>query len=266
MDMFKPVYKRDRKLASSTQCADILDLQETVCQYWRNVDTAQDRSNFTTQVFSAGGYTLHVSPYRPVGGSATGPAETFQNYIKSSGVSSSANWQVVKAPRDLVQISVKEMPGILIVPNMVPPAVQCCVIEEIVRDLIPDLRHRNNLDIHYDMGTGLELFPDVPTHLSPLPEPIFMGVSPAEKIAESASSSQAASPPPQRPAEPLAIDAVRSKKLRWITLGGQYNWTTKVYPSFDPHDPSFPPFPANMATLFSPPLFDLVPEVSFSTH
>jgi len=38
---------------------------------------------------------------------------------------------------------------------------------------------------------------------------------------------------------PFAIEAFLNKKLRWVTLGGQYDWTQKVYPSTPP--PSFPP-------------------------
>ena len=34
------------------------------------------------------------------------------------------------------------------------------------------------------------------------------------------------------------------KKLRWMTLGGQYDWTNKVYPSGSP-----PPFPADIKRL-----------------
>jgi len=34
------------------------------------------------------------------------------------------------------------------------------------------------------------------------------------------------------------------KKLRWMTLGGQYDWTNKVYPSSAP-----PPFPSDIKNL-----------------
>ena len=38
---------------------------------------------------------------------------------------------------------------------------------------------------------------------------------------------------------PLSIAQVLQKSLRWITLGGQYDWTNKVYPDEKP--PAFPP-------------------------
>lgn len=47
-----------------------------------------------------------------------------------------------------------------------------------------------------------------------------------------------------------------NKKLRWMTLGGQYDWTNKVYPSESP-----PPFPADMAKLIGD-LFGMKPEAA----
>lgn len=38
--------------------------------------------------------------------------------------------------------------------------------------------------------------------------------------------------------KPLTTQQFLTKKLRWITLGGQYDWTNKVYPSGKP--PAFP--------------------------
>jgi alkylated DNA repair protein alkB homolog 1 len=38
---------------------------------------------------------------------------------------------------------------------------------------------------------------------------------------------------------PLSISRVLQKSLRWITLGGQYDWTNKVYPNERPQ--AFPP-------------------------
>lgn len=46
------------------------------------------------------------------------------------------------------------------------------------------------------------------------------------------------------------------KKLRWMTLGGQYDWTNKEYPSQPP--PSFPPDIANLVE----DLFDMTPEAA----
>jgi alkylated DNA repair protein alkB family protein 1 len=39
--------------------------------------------------------------------------------------------------------------------------------------------------------------------------------------------------------KPILLSQFLTKKLRWITLGGQYDWTNKVYPPEQP--PQFPP-------------------------
>ena len=38
--------------------------------------------------------------------------------------------------------------------------------------------------------------------------------------------------------KPLDLQQFLNKKLRWTTLGGQYDWTNKVYPEGQP--PAFP--------------------------
>lgn len=44
--------------------------------------------------------------------------------------------------------------------------------------------------------------------------------------------------------KPITIQQYLNKKLRWITLGGQYDWTKKVYPDGPP-----PAFPSDMKRL-----------------
>ncbi len=43
---------------------------------------------------------------------------------------------------------------------------------------------------------------------------------------------------------PLTASKLISKKLRWITLGGQYDWTRKIY-----YEDPAPPFPKDIADL-----------------
>ena len=44
--------------------------------------------------------------------------------------------------------------------------------------------------------------------------------------------------------KPLTPQQFLNRKLRWMTLGGQYDWTNKVYPSRAP-----PPFPSDVKQL-----------------
>ena len=44
--------------------------------------------------------------------------------------------------------------------------------------------------------------------------------------------------------KPLLLKQILEKRLRWLTLGGQYDWTAKQYPLTEP-----PPFPNDIARL-----------------
>lgn len=57
--------------------------------------------------------------------------------------------------------------------------------------------------------------------------------------------------------KPLDMWRVLTKKLRWITLGGQYNWTDKAYPSETP-----PEFPADIAQLIGGLFPDMEPQAA----
>lgn len=55
----------------------------------------------------------------------------------------------------------------------------------------------------------------------------------------------------------ITVSQFLRRKLRWLTLGGQYNWTTKEYPSEDP-----PPFPKDIALLVHSLFPDMRPEAA----
>lgn len=56
---------------------------------------------------------------------------------------------------------------------------------------------------------------------------------------------------------PISSAQFLNKKLRWITLGGQYDWTNKVYPSVNP-----PPFPQDISLLLRALFPETVPEAA----
>lgn len=100
------------------------------------------------------------------------------------------------------------------------------------RDL-SDPTHQTNLHLHYDIQ-----YPKASNHES-----------------DEASSSSYASFFEADPSlvftakdpnihKAITVQNMLDKKLRWVTLGGQYNWTTKVYPDGPP-----PSFPADISRL-----------------
>lgn len=84
-------------------------------------------------------------------------------------------------------------------------------------------QHQTNMHLHY--------------HL-PYPEG---ATADAHSFFALAPDSAAAVFRPRDPAvhKPLSPRQVLQRRLHWLTLGGQYDWTSRVYPDRDP--PAFPP-------------------------
>lgn len=117
--------------------------------------------------------------------------------------------------------------GLIIIPSLLPENVQLSLLDKLLhRDLShPD--HKTNLHLHYNVAYPPHPEADVP--------PSFFSSS-AQDIVQY----------PKDPTvhKPLSTAACLNKKFRWLTLGGQYDWTEKLYPSTPP-----PPFPDDVADL-----------------
>ena len=98
-----------------------------------------------------------------------------------------------------------------------------------MRDLSNPL-HQTNLHLHYHIP-----YPNCET-------PSFFGHDPEKVLLR-----------PKDPTthKPLTVAQMMRKKLRWMTLGGQYDWTRKVYPEMDTTEARdlLVSFPHDIATL-----------------
>lgn len=81
--------------------------------------------------------------------------------------------------------------------------------------------HQTNIHLHYHM-------PELPN----------LGEEHRGSYFDRSSSNLTFVPKDSSIHKPFATQQFLNKKLRWVTLGGQYDWTGKVYPSGPP--PSFP--------------------------
>ncbi|PBP15576.1 Clavaminate synthase-like protein [Diplocarpon rosae] len=124
----------------------------------------------------------------------------------------------------------RDFPGLRIFPSLLPPECQSMMLNSILHRNLANPLHKTNLHPDYDI---------------PFPPP-----SPT-----SAHDSFFSYPPhskhevytPRRPSsnlKPLNTTQFLAKKLRWLTLGSQYDWTTRAYP---PDSPT--PFPRDIASL-----------------
>jgi DNA alkylation damage repair protein AlkB len=113
------------------------------------------------------------------------------------------------------------------IPSIFPSTVQTELLSRLLHRDLPNPEHKTNLHLHYDVrypeatnstATTRSFFADDPTRTLQPKDP--------------------------KVHKPLTIQNALEKKLRWVTLGGQYNWTDKVYPPEAP-----PPFPQDVANL-----------------
>jgi alkylated DNA repair protein alkB homolog 1 len=116
-----------------------------------------------------------------------------------------------------------------------PVNVQISLLSRLLHEELSDPRHKTNLHLHYKVPypevPGVELrapdaAPDVLNN-----RPSFFSYSPLSEVTFI--------PKDLSIHRPLSIPKVLQKSLRWITLGGQYDWTNKGYPDEEP--PAFPP-------------------------
>ncbi|KAI1777158.1 alkylated DNA repair protein AlkB [Hypoxylon cercidicola] len=127
------------------------------------------------------------------------------------------------------------LPGLLIFPSVIPPSTQKALLFRMVHRDLSNPTHQTNIHLHYDLPYREEGDNEDVTSRS------FFSYSP-EATAKFV---------PKDPAvhKPLSIKQVLERRLTWVTLGGQYDWTNREYPSQPP-----PEFPQDIAgflqTLF----------------
>lgn len=116
--------------------------------------------------------------------------------------------------------------GLLIIPSLLDKDIQLALLDKLLHRDLSNPSHKTNLHMHYDMT-----YPQ-----SPNPSTTSFFSNNAASISHQ----------PKDPSihKPLPMSSCLTRKLRWVTIGGQYDWTQKVYPASAP-----PPFPEDVAAL-----------------
>lgn len=116
--------------------------------------------------------------------------------------------------------------GLLIVPSLLDKNVQLSLLDKLLHRDLSNPSHKTNLHMHYDMA---------------YPQRSDGSTSSFFSIEAQDISHQPKDPSVHKP---LPMSSCLNRKLRWVTIGGQYDWTQKVYPASTP-----PPFPEDVAAL-----------------
>ncbi|KAF2624589.1 hypothetical protein BU25DRAFT_493563 [Macroventuria anomochaeta] len=116
------------------------------------------------------------------------------------------------------------LPGLHVVPNLLPPEIQSILLSRLLHRDLSNPAHLTNIHTHYNLSyqpSNPSFFTRPPTSSTPIAHPLDPAIH-----------------------KPLTVPQLLNKKMRWTTLGGQYDWTSKRYPSTPP-----PPFPSDIRDL-----------------
>ncbi|KXT14688.1 hypothetical protein AC579_6370 [Pseudocercospora musae] len=116
---------------------------------------------------------------------------------------------------------VQDMPGLLIYPSLLPSDVQRSLLEKFLHRDVSNPQHQTNVHLFHHV-------------LYPPPD----DQGNASSFFESSASNITFQPKHPNVHKPFSTKQFLNKKLRWATLGGQYDWTNKIYPNQTP--PAFP--------------------------
>lgn len=124
--------------------------------------------------------------------------------------------------------------GLYVFPRLLPRDVQIKLLNDLLHTQLSNPAHLTNLHTHYDVP-----YPTPSSTAAPPSSTSFFDPSATNLILQ-----------PHDPEihKPLTTSQVLSRKLRWMTLGGQYDWTEKAYPATESPE-STPHFPIEIARL-----------------
>lgn len=119
--------------------------------------------------------------------------------------------------------------GLLIVPSILPPSIQKTLLSRLIHRDLSMPHHQTNMHLHYDI---------------PYPEKDAATNEPRSFFTYAPESETMFVPKDPSVHKTLSMKQVLERKLHWVTLGGQYDWTNRVYPGEQP-----PTFPQDVAGL-----------------
>ncbi|KAF2491249.1 hypothetical protein BU16DRAFT_566161 [Lophium mytilinum] len=125
----------------------------------------------------------------------------------------------------------KEFPGLRLFPSLLPPESQWLMLDHLLHRELSNPLHTNNLSQDYSIphppqSVDATCSPSFFTYPQNKKHPAFVPINPLSSH------------------KTLNTAQFLQKKLRWLTLGSQYNWSTRSYPPASPT-----PFPADIAEL-----------------
>ena len=124
--------------------------------------------------------------------------------------------------------------GLFVFPSLLMPDVQMALLDSLLHRDLSNPVHKTNIHLFHHM-----LYPSS-SDVGDDGSASFFAMDSGHKLL----------PKDARVHKAMTIERMLQRKLRWITLGGQYDWTAKVYPDEEP--PGFPPDIAQLLRVLFP--------------
>lgn len=140
------------------------------------------------------------------------------------------------------------IPGLLVVPSLLPPSIQQSLLSRLIHRDLSQPHHQTNLHLHHNL---------------PYPERDAITSEPQSFFTYPPDSDTMFIPKDPSVHKPLSMKQVMERRLHWVTLGGQYDWTNRVYPGEEP--PSFPEDVAGLLETLFPETLAQAAIVNFYT-
>lgn len=134
------------------------------------------------------------------------------------------------------------------VPSLITPSIQKILLSRLIHRDLSLPHHQTNLHLHHDL---------------PYPERDHVIDEPQSFFTHSPDSDNMFIPKDPTVHKPLSMKQVMERRLHWATLGGQYDWTKRVYPGEVP--PSFPEDVAGLLETLFPETLAQAAIVNFYT-
>ena len=136
-------------------------------------------------------------------------------------------------------------PGLFLIPSLIPQQTQQNLLSCLLHETLADPRHKTNVHAHHRIPYSAAHLTSNPAGLQNEANGLGTGLTHNCSFFNIPPDSLELLTPVNSSAHrAITVSEFLHRKLRWLTLGGQYDWTQKMYPNKDA-----PPFPEAIANL-----------------
>ena len=221
--------------------------------YWHynKIKTAELENDEELIDFGRGLSTEQKLLFKPVDMIKASTIESACRAFRDAALQTESDSPLRSVIQDVTVFEHVHFPGLQIAPSILPPETQVLFVSQVMHKYLADPRHKNNLEADYDIDFPARTPGDqsISTGPSDINDPT---VAPLSSFFASATHDLLLRPKTTTTtttsSTPLNSAQFLSKKLRWLTLGAQYDWPTR---SYAPPVEQAAAFPSDLATLVS---------------